>query len=132
MPLTDKAKTDKKVRDRNRIRTKRYGNWRQHYCDSNGMCQGSDFVGSEFDGAIYQKCGETETLEFHEIYDAEGKVIKVQLLCLRHHDLASEHQSNVTIPHNARHYPSMLQEEVDREIAECGGVEWWKLRYCLY
>jgi len=117
---------NKRIRDRNRNRNNRYGNWRQHYCDSDGMCQGKDF---EFDGMVW--CGETNALEFHEIRDGEGRVVKIILLCPKHHDLAPEHKDGVTISHSSRHYPSMLQEDVQREIQDCGGLEAWKTKYHL-
>lgn len=118
---------DKRIWQRNRNREKRYGkNWRQIYVDCNGMCQGKD---SEFDGVVY--CGEIDNLEFHEIHDGEGRVVKVILLCTRHHDLAPEHKDGVTISHLSRHYPSMMQEDIQREIQECGGMDAWKSKYHL-
>jgi len=101
---------------RTQQRDKRYPSWRQVYYDCNGVCQYP--VGD--DGAL---CGETDTLEFHEIYDNEGKVVQIALICLYHHQ--SIHDGIC----NPRHYPSKLQMDMDIEMKLCGSLADWQEKY---
>ena len=94
----------------------RYPNWRQVYYDCNGICQYP--VSNE--GEL---CGELDTLEFHEIYDSEGKVIQIALVCLYHHQ--SIHDGIC----NPRHFPSKLQIDIDIEMRLCSSLENWKAKY---
>lgn len=98
---------------RNYNRTKRYGNWRQIYCDNDGMCQGTREDG--------QPCGAVDLLEIHEETDGIS-VIEWKLLCVSCHINLPGHRGNVT----SRHYPSKLAEDVNQEILEYGGLENWK------
>jgi len=108
--------------DRVRRREERHGNWRQIYLDCLGMCQ---FPLEE--GII---CGETEGLEFHEQFgEAKGEELKLQqrvLLCNYHH--WSVHGQKWV---NQRHYPSMLQTDVDIEVKLCGSFPNWIEHYNL-
>jgi len=103
-------------------RAKRHGNWRQVYLDCLGMCQ---FPIEE--GVI---CGELEGLEFHEQFGEEkGEEVKLQLrvlLCNYHH--WSVHGEKWV---NKRHYPSMLQTDVNIEIKLCGSLADWVEHYGL-
>lgn len=106
----------KRYRDRVKHRKFRHNNWRQVYVDCCGMCQfpvGDDAV-----------CSETDSLEFHEIYgEAKNGEVKLQqrvLLCNYHH--YSIHGEKWV---NERHYPSMLQFDVELEILACGSYRDW-------
>ena len=102
-------------------RTRRYGNWRQIFLSADGMCQGKLEDGGT--------CGETTNLEFHEEYD--GCMVKsVTLLCPIHHQLRHiELGDTVTI--NPRAHRSCLQEDVQEEMEQCGGLEGWIRKYEL-
>ena len=103
---------------RNQARTRRYGDWRQIYVSCDGMCGGL-----REDGSI---CGELEDLEFHDEFGKSGFKL-VRLLCLRCHQKV--HGKRITL--NPRHYHSRLQEDVEREIKECGSYKAWKSKYHL-
>lgn len=128
MALTGEAK---KIWQRNYLRTRAYGNWRQIYVGCNGVCQGIVPIDGNCLAQDLVICGETENLEFHEIWDENGRRKEIRLLCIRCHDNAAEHRSNVTITCKSRHYPSKLQEDVDREIRECGSLEAWMGKYSI-
>lgn len=103
-------------------RNREYGNWRQTYIDCLGMCQFP--LG---DGVI---CGDTEDLEFHEIYldgcVGKGYVTQVVLLCNYHH--WSIHGEKWV---NKRGYPSMLQYDIALEMAISGGYQNWLEKFNL-
>jgi len=103
---------------RDNARTRRYGNWRQIYVDCGGMC-----TGILEDGSV---CGELEDLEFHEEFGKDGFKL-TRLYCLQCHQKV--HGESITL--NPRHYRSRLQEDVQREIQECGSYEAWKSKYHL-
>lgn len=107
---------------RNYNRTVRHGNWRQIYVDCQGMCQYSE-NGNDI-------CGETRSLEFHEIFGEdkkqEGKMQQRILLCEYHHSLFEGHD----LVKN-RYYPSMLSEDVSLEVLLCGGWKKWLEKYNL-
>jgi hypothetical protein len=87
------------------------------------MCEG--IVSRDYNDEVI--CGEAENLEFHECYNEEGKVVKIKLLCKECHSNQPEHNHRFTA--SRRCYPSMLQEDIQREIEECGEVDEWKSKY---
>lgn len=103
-------------------RAERHGNWRQVYLDCMGMCQ---YPVEE--GVV---CGELDSLEFHEQFGESKKgELKLQqrvLLCNYHH--WSIHGEKWC---NKRHYPSMLQTDVQVEIKLCGSLANWIEHYNL-
>ena len=98
---------------RNYNRTMRYGNWRQIYCDNDGMCQGI-----REDGEL---CAAVDALEIHEETDGIS-VISWKLLCILCHCALRSHKGDST----SRRYASKLAEDIAEEMRECGGLENWK------
>jgi|TARA_Y100000310_G_C20697691_1_gene826916 hypothetical protein len=99
MPLKGRAK-------RNYNRTIRYGNWRQIYHDNLGMCR---------------KCGAVDKLEIHEETDGIA-VISWQLLCIDCHLELPGHRGD----RSSRRYLSKLQEDINAEVTDYGGLKNWK------
>lgn len=91
---------------RNYNRTSRYGNWRQIYHNSLGMCA---------------ECGEVDRLEIHEETDGIS-VISWRLLCVDCHCALEDHTGNP----NSRRYLSKLSEDINIEIIEYGGLDNWE------
>jgi hypothetical protein len=98
-------------------RTERYPNWRQVYLDCFGLCQYP--VNAEM------ICGNPDTLEFHESYDNDGKIIQIVLVCNYHHFFIHNGICN------PRHYPSKLQLDIEIESKLCGGLPEWIKKYGL-
>ncbi len=115
MPLTGDAK---RRWDRNNVRTKRYGNWRQLFFDSMGMCE---------------TCGTTVELDIHEAHDdgVNETVTSYHLLCLHCH-LDGVHNGSPNIEGRFRKYVSHLAEDVHREMLSCGSVENWMGTYHVH
>lgn len=90
---------------RNYNRTKRYGNWRQIYHNANGMCE---------------KCGAVDCLEIHEETDGIS-VISWHVFCVDCHCKLEGSGDR-----SSRRYLSLLSEDINAEILECGGLENWK------
>lgn len=100
----------------NRIekRTSRYPNWRQVYWDCNGMCQ------YPVENGI---CGEMKGIEYHEIYNSDGDVSQIVLLCNYHHN--SIHNGIV----NERRYQSMSARDIEIEMMLSGNADEWKKKF---
>lgn len=117
-----KGRDLKQYNDRIGKRTQRHPEWRQTYIDCTGMCQ---FPIEE--GII---CAELEGLEFHEVYilDDKNNLIRIYevLLCNYHH--WSIHGAKWV---NERHYPSMLQFDIQLEIETYGSYQNWLKEFNL-
>lgn len=103
---------EKRIWQRNYNRKRRIGvDWRQVYYDQDGICQ---------------RCGNPFGLEFHEYLDLDtdsNGFIKFELVCNCCHIC----YHNYHFKDNAR--ASMLAEDIQREIDECGNLAKWKVKY---
>jgi hypothetical protein len=107
MPYKDKEVQKRHCRSQRR--KWQHGNWRQIYYDNDGMCQ---------------ICGGVEHLEFHAPQrECNGTHrILVCYECHKHHD------ENYPMKIDHSYELSMLHEDVEAEMAECGGLEQWKTK----
>lgn len=126
MPYKDPAL--RRLHNRGAVRTFRHGNWRQVYIDCMGMCVAKVNGG----GTI---CGDIHYLELHETFGENGHrsdpkfQIRI-LVCNFHHALIEDHGHQASFMFE-QYRPSMLAEDIAREIALAGGYDKWVARWKL-
>jgi len=98
-----------------RKRTVRYGNWRQIYYDHDGICR---------------RCGVPFFLEFHEEF-GNGSAMNCELFTVLCCNICHgrEHPEWIGRIVVRQYQRSVLSEDIEREIEECGGLREWMSRY---
>jgi len=109
------------------VRKHRHGNWRQTYIDCAGIC-----VARVNGGEV---CGAVRGLELHEQFGENGQRndprFQVRmLLCNFHHAMVDDHYHQSSFISDQPN-PSLLAEDVSKEIELAGSYKDWLEKYKL-
>lgn len=119
MPYKDKDE-DRRHR-RNRDRTRYHGpNWRQVFIDSGGGC--AYLVVDD----PPTTCGSLVCVQLHHTLRRWTEEV---LLCEVHHSMIHNNEFNIN-PY-AQPHKSVLAEDIEKEVLDCGGSDAWIKQYGL-